>query len=398
MRRGWRLVLVNCPRRSATPTICSMSQPVDPANVPAEYRKDGEDWIALYDPRVPQSLNVSLVHQFNHESVVCCVRFSKDGMWLATGCNRTAQIFDLRTGTLSCTLNDDYVSQEGDLYIRAVCFSPDGKYLATGADDRIIRVRCPFPTHYSAPRVRVTDICIFHLPAAPQIWDIGRKRIRYTFQGHEQGIYSLDYSHDGAFIVSGSGDKTVRIWDMNTRESKLLSIDDDPNVDAGVTSVAISPDARFVAAGSLDTIVRIWDVATGTLVDRLRGHGDSVYSVAFTPDGKGLVSGSLDKTLKYWELTADINNARQADERFDKCGLDFTGHRDYVLSVAISHDGQWVVSGSKDRSVQFWDKDGRAQLTLQGHKNSGESGFLCHLWLYSCYLTSLRCDASSYLD
>ena len=88
---------------------------LDPATVPAEYRKDGEDWFALYNPRVPQSLNVNLVHQFNHESVVCCVRFSKDGMWLATGCNRTAQIFDIRTGTLSCTLNDDNVSQEGEV-------------------------------------------------------------------------------------------------------------------------------------------------------------------------------------------------------------------------------------------------------------------------------------------
>jgi glucose repression regulatory protein TUP1 len=120
---------------------------LDPATVPAEYRKDGEDWFALYNPRVPQSLNVNLVHQFNHESVVCCVRFSKDGLWLATGCNRTAQIFDMRTGQLSCTLNDDNVSQEGDLYIRAVCFSPDGKFLATGAEDRLIRVR--FHVHLS---------------------------------------------------------------------------------------------------------------------------------------------------------------------------------------------------------------------------------------------------------
>lgn len=81
-----------------------------------------------------------------------------------------------------------------------------------------------------------------------------------------------------------------------------VAINEPENVDAGVTSVCISPDGRLVAAGSLDTIVRIWDVQTGLLVERLKGHRDSVYSVAFTPDGRGLVSGSLDKTLKYWDV------------------------------------------------------------------------------------------------
>ena len=105
--------------------------------------------------------------------------------------------------------------------------------------------------------------------------------------------------------MSGSGDKTARIWDMIDGTSKVLTISDGDslNGDAGVTSVAISPNGHFVAAGSLDTVVRIWDVATAQLVERLRGHRDSVYSVAFTPDGKGLVSGSLDKTLKYWDVS-----------------------------------------------------------------------------------------------
>ena len=87
--------------------------------------------------------------------------------------------------------------------------------------------------------------------------------------------------------------------------SKVLTINDGDslNNDHGVTSVAISPNGQFVAAGSLDTVVRIWDVNTAQLVERLRGHSDSVYSVAFTPDGKGLISGSLDKTLKYWDVS-----------------------------------------------------------------------------------------------
>jgi len=67
----------------------------------------------------------------------------------------------------------------------------------------------------------------------------------------------LDFSHDGALIVSGLDDKTARIWGMNLCDSKVLPIDDDPNIGTGVTSVVISPDACFVAAGSLDTITHL---------------------------------------------------------------------------------------------------------------------------------------------
>ena len=159
-----------------------------------------------------------------------------------------------------------------------------------------------------------------------------------------------------------------------------MTINEPDSIDAGVTSVCISPDGRLVAAGSLDTVVRIWDVATGQLVERLRGHRDSVYSVAFTPDGRGLVSGSLDKTLKYWDLRPILQRQQgngsvkppSKDSDSAKCMMNFTGHKDYVLSVAVSHDGQWVVSGSKDRGVQFWDaKTAVVQCMLQGHKNSG---------------------------
>ncbi|EEB93899.1 hypothetical protein MPER_07384 [Moniliophthora perniciosa FA553] len=245
---------------------------VDVATYPAEFKKEGSDWFAIFNPKVKKGLDVSLVHTLMHESVVCCVRFSADGNFLATGCNRTAQIYDTKTGIKTCgrsVLVDEGAGKAGDLYIRSVCFSPDGKFLATGAEDKQISTN-----------------------RAHQIWDIQKKRIRSIFDGHQQEIYSLDFSADGRLIVSGSGDKTARIWDMVDGTSKVLNINDPDSVnnDAGVTSVAISPNGLYVAAGSLDTVVQIWDVTTGQLVERLRGHRDSVYSVAFTPDGKGLVS------------------------------------------------------------------------------------------------------------
>ncbi|KAJ7735739.1 WD40-repeat-containing domain protein [Mycena metata] len=348
---------------------------LDPTSVPPEMKKEGGDWFAIFNPRVrPRVLgDVSLVHTLVHTTVVCCVQFSADGRYLATGCNRSAQIYDVKTGTKTCVLVDESAGNSGDLYIRSVRFSPDGRFLATGAEDRQVR-----------------------------IWEIAKKRIRSVFSGHTQEIYSLDFSRDGRRIVSGSGDRTARIWDMETGACTVLAVDADSmgvgpgpaaaaanggaaggaegsaaSGDAGVTSVAISPDGRYVAAGSLDTIVRIWDAQTGALVERLRGHRDSVYSVVFTPDGLGVVSGSLDKTLKYWDVSGlgATKTKKEAgvavkDTTGDKCTMNFKGHKDYVLSVAVSHDGQWIVSGSKDRGVQFWDRTGVVHSMLQGHKNS----------------------------
>jgi general transcriptional corepressor TUP1 len=145
-------------------------------------------------------------------------------------------------------------------------------------------------------------------------------------------------------MISGSGDKTLQVFDMVDHTSKVLVIDS-VDVGADVTSVDISPNGRFVAAGSLDTVVRIWDMQTGTLVERFKGHADGIYSVAFTPDGQGLISGSLDKTLKYWDVGVLISGKASTDEsKLDRpetmseptqgsedeansCVMSFTGHK-----------------------------------------------------------------------
>jgi glucose repression regulatory protein TUP1 len=113
---------------------------LDPERLPNHIKKVREDWWAIFNQSVPRVLDVDLVHTLQHESVVCCVRFSHDGKYVATGCNRSAQIYDVATGEKICVLQDESIDLNGDLYIRSVCFSPDGKYLATGAEDKLIRV------------------------------------------------------------------------------------------------------------------------------------------------------------------------------------------------------------------------------------------------------------------
>lgn len=243
------------------------------------------------------------------------------------------------------------------------------------------------------------------------------RTVHQVLEGHKNEIYSLVFSPDGRLLYSGSGDSSVRIWDMETRTCKSTLIIDDQTIgengqpiDAGVTSVALSPDGNILAAGSLDTHVRIWDAATGTRLDKLKGHKDSVYSVVFAPDASWLVSGSLDKTLKIWDLkpiysilasnkegtnsgaaseagtgTGETSTVKseeqqpssaltQSTEGKTICTTTLCGHKDYVLSVAVPPSGKWIVSGSKDRGVSFWDpKVALANVVLQGHKNSGAS-------------------------
>jgi glucose repression regulatory protein TUP1 len=150
----------------------------------------------------------------------------------------------------------------------------------------------------------------------------------------------------------------------------------------------MSPDGRYVAAGSLDKCVRIWDTQTGSMVERTEGdsgHADSVYSVAFSPRGDVLVSGSLDKTIRMWRFQHrgyPPQDGRPPTLMRGDCIRIFEGHKDFVLSVALSPDGKWVMSGSKDRGVQFWDPEtGDAQLMLQGHKNSGKSSRTLPAWV-----------------
>lgn len=334
------------------------------------FKKQKLDYYVLYNPAFERDLDVELIHSLDHSSVVCCVRFSKDGKFIATGCNKTTQVFNVETGELVAKLIDDNNSNDvekdagaanaapsggaaaeepaptttnGDLYIRSVCFSPDGKLLATGAEDKLIR-----------------------------IWDLTTKRIIKILRGHEQDIYSLDFFPDGNRLVSGSGDRTVRIWDLRSSQCSLtLSIED------GVTTVAVSPDGQLIAAGSLDRTVRVWDSTTGFLVERLdsgnengNGHEDSVYSVAFSINGKQIASGSLDRTVKLWNLEGkQISNATNAKK--SSCEVTYIGHKDFVLSVCSTPKNEYILSGSKDRGVIFWDQaSGNPLLMLQGHRNS----------------------------
>ncbi|KIM79163.1 hypothetical protein PILCRDRAFT_10586, partial [Piloderma croceum F 1598] len=126
-----------------------------------------------------------------------------------------------------------------------------------------------------------------------------------------------------------------------------------------VNSVTFSQDGTRVVSGSDDKTVRIWNATTGEIEAELKGHMDWVRSVAFAQDGSRVVSGSSDKTVRIWNATTGEVEA------------ELKGHTDWVTSVVFAQDGGRVVSGSHDKTVRIWNATtGEVEAELKGHTNS----------------------------
>ncbi len=189
----------------------------------------------------------------------------------------------------------------------------------------------------------------------------------FTLYGHNEEVSSVAFSPDGTRIVTGSGDKTAKVWDARSG-SPLLEL---KGHSGGVSSVAFSPDGKRIVTGSGDKTAKVWDAQTGSLLLDLQGHSDGVSSAAFSPDGTRIVTGSGDNTAKVW------------DAQTGSPLLDLEGHSFGVTSVAFSPDGKRIVTGSQDSTAKVWDaQTGFPLLELQGqdpfeglnHKHDARTG------------------------
>jgi len=188
-----------------------------------------------------------------------------------------------------------------------------------------------------------------------KVWDLATGGEPRTLTGHQYVVYSVALSSNGKILVSGSGDATIKVWDLATgKELRTLTGHQD-----WVRSVALSSDGKTLVSGGNDNTIKVWDLATGKELRTLTGHQDGVRSVALSSDGKTLVSGSYDKTIKVWDL------AIEGEPR------PLTGHQSAVISVALSSDGKTLVSGSDDKTIKVWDlATGGEPRTLTGHQSA----------------------------
>jgi WD40 repeat protein len=177
-----------------------------------------------------------------------------------------------------------------------------------------------------------------------RIWDVGSRDCVRKLDGLTDSVTAVAVSPDGQWVVFGSGDKTLRIWDVGLGES-VQTLQGNVGWDGG--TLAVSPDGRRVVwGGGYPETVRIWDVGSGEHVRALAAHTWSTsYAVTVSPDSNWVVSGSADGTMRVWDIwTGKFVSTLQ-------------GHTHWVRAVAVSPDGRWVVSGSDDGTVRVWELD-----------------------------------------
>jgi WD40 repeat protein len=174
-------------------------------------------------------------------------------------------------------------------------------------------------------------------------------------KAHDGGVHALACAPDNAFVLSGGGDGTLKLWHTATLK-EIRAITGDVGA---VESLAIAPTGKWAATSAIrlsasDMGVQLWDIEKGTERKRLRGPTDNICGVAISPDGKGIAAGSADKLVWLW-LT-DASGPTTACVK---------GHTGTVTAVAfVAADS--LLSASADGTVKQWDlKTGKTKGTLQ---------------------------------
>lgn len=289
-----------------------------------------------------------------------------------TAADATIKIWDSRSGALAHTL-------EGHLAgVSTIAWSPDSKVLASGSDDKIIRLwdvstgRClpsPLVGHHNyvyslAFSPKGNMLVSGSYDEAVFLWDVRTARLMRSLPAHSDPVSGVDFVRDGTLIVSCASDGMIRIWDTGTGQCLKTLIHED---NASVTSVRFSPNGKFVLAATLDSCVRLWNYVEGRCVKTYQGHENKKYSIntafgSYTAEVEkqrtmeGQEQGEPEAQPK-WAFAAggsDDGRVMLWDVSSKEVLQELKGHDGVVLGIDVGLDDQTIVTCGNDTTVKVW--------------------------------------------
>lgn len=279
------------------------------------------------------------------EAVKVC--WSPDGKQVASGGkDGTVQLRDVSTGKLV------FAEKAHDSSVTCLFFTADSRHLLTAGADAALKVweasTGKFLARHAPGRPRSAIVAVSPdgglLARTDEdysitLYDVQTGKGLATLVGHAGTIHRAVFSDDGQRLVTGSGDCTMKVWNVATGMPLLTT---GKRLHGAVQAVAISSDGRRLASCGADGIIRIWDAATGKETLRCLGHEGTVFCLRFTKNGRNLFSGSADRTIQVW----NTETGRRARV--------LRGHTEMVQDLALSPDGSKLASAAADGKVQVW--------------------------------------------
>ncbi|MBP0001312.1 MAG: hypothetical protein J7641_20365 [Cyanobacteria bacterium SID2] len=183
-----------------------------------------------------------------------------------------------------------------------------------------------------------------------RLWDTQGNELS-VFEGHQGTVWGVQFNPNGERIVTASDDGTARLWDTQGNELAVLE-----GHQEAVVSVRFSPNGERIVTASEDGTARLWDTQ-GNELSVLEGHQGKVWSAQFSPNGERIVTASDDGTARLWDAQGQVL-------------VVLKGHQEAVGRVQFSPDGERIVTTSSDGTARLWDSRGYELAILKGHQGT----------------------------